>query len=175
MAAALRLTMAVLPVLFWMQDGLAATSIRDVQVAIRTIVFMVPPPAERMPLAVLYDSQSPSSVADAKAIVDSISGGVARWVMVEATAVDVRTLSAAPAYRAVFVSGGLETWYQPILNYAVRNSTLTLSAGSSCVEAAICTIGVSTQHGVEVMLSRDAASRTHLEFSSAFRMMVRER
>jgi hypothetical protein len=152
-----------------------ATTLNELKVGVRVFDFMSNPPRGRTALAIIYDGQNKSSVDDARAIQGWLNSGVSS-VKAELipTLVDAHQLEDTASYRIAIVASGTEAYDTLIFNFARKNHALTISSDLSCVHAATCAVGIASSPRVEVIVNRAVASSCSVEFSEAFRMMVRE-
>jgi len=126
-------------------------------------------------LAIIYDAQNKASADDALMIQNWVNSGVssAKAELIPRL-IDVHQLEAEPGLRIAIVASGTETSFGLILNYAIKNQTLAISSDLSCVRAGKCAVGIVSTPRVEVIINRAVATSCSVEFSEAFRMMVRE-
>ncbi|HXP97798.1 MAG TPA: hypothetical protein VN809_13875 [Telmatospirillum sp.] len=152
-----------------------ATTLNELKVEVRVIDFMTPPPRGKTALAVLYDAQNTASVEDARVILAGLRSGVgsAKAELVPSL-VDVRRLDEFPGFHVAILASGSETFYNAIFDYAQKNQTLTISSDVSCIRLGKCAVGVTSVPRVDVVINRAVISSSGIEFSEAFRMMVRE-
>jgi hypothetical protein len=87
---------------------------------------------------------------------------------------DVHQLDEAVGYRIAIVADGTEAQYDLIRDYARKNLVLTVSSDFSCMRSGSCTVGIASIPRVEVVINRAVAASCGVEFSEAFRLMVRE-
>lgn len=156
-------------------QGACATSLKDIQVGIRGVEFLTQPPRGQVPVAIIADGRSKVSQQDAAAIMGwLVSVGHGAKVELIPEVVDIADLASAQPYRVAIVASGLEASFARIGDYARAHGTLTITADLNCVRLGNCVLGVSTEPGVEVLLSRQASQAAGVEFVRAFRMMVKE-
>ncbi|PKU24172.1 hypothetical protein [Telmatospirillum siberiense] len=153
-----------------------ATTLNELKVGVRILDFMMAPPRGKTPLAVIYDGENKASVADAQTIQEWVNSGVSsvRAELVPSL-VDAHRLDEVPAFKiAIVASGTTQALDKRILDYALKNHALTISSDLSCLQAGKCVVGIASSPRVEVIINRSVASSYRVEFSEAFRMMVRE-
>ncbi|MBF0561837.1 MAG: hypothetical protein HQL37_07405 [Alphaproteobacteria bacterium] len=152
-----------------------ATTLKELQIGIKTMSFMFNPPSERTEVAILYDPQIVESLADSR--------NIQNWVGKEAVLpnielvpvpLDVGRLDNAAAFRVVIVTSGLEHHFDNILNYTRRNASLSITSDVNCVRDAKCVVGINATPTLNVFINQTAANACHIIFLSGFRMMVKE-
>ncbi|MTJ81064.1 MAG: hypothetical protein F8N37_08605 [Telmatospirillum sp.] len=152
-----------------------ATTLNELRVAVRIFDFMIDPPRGRTPLAVIFDGQNKASQEDAVSIGNWLNSGIssekAQFIPI---LVDVLHLSEVPYVRVGIVAGGASAHFERVLDYALKNHTVTISSDMGCMQSGICTVGIAGTPRVEVVINRAVAASCGVEFSEAFRLMVRE-
>ena len=76
---------------------------------------------------------------------------------------------------ALYVTSGLAGSAPAIADAARRLRVPTVSTDMSCVEAALCVVGFSSEPTVQIVIDRGAADLTGVRFTQAFRLLVREK
>jgi hypothetical protein len=152
-----------------------ATTLKDVQVGLRTVAFTAGPSRKHVQVAIIHNPQNPDSRADARQIAAWL-GSEASFpgVTFEISMVGLDDLIGERAYPVAIVAAHTGASFDRILFYAQHNKTLTISADLACVRAKACVVGVATTPRVEVLVSREASILCGIEFQEAFRMMVTE-
>lgn len=154
---------------------IAATTIKDVMVAVRAINFVTPAPTGATPIAILYAADTPGSLADAKAILAFIelepNTGRAQ---LQPILVNVAELDQLHGIRFALVAFGLDTHYDAIAAAARTQGILSICADPACAQTARCVMAVTSEPRVQVTVNRSAAVAAHVEFSTAFRMLINE-
>ncbi len=152
-----------------------ATSLKDVKVGVRVFDFVTNLPRGKTNLGIIYDPQRRDSADDAQSILNWFaSGAVDNRMGLVPELVDVRRLSEVPGLRAAILADGNEPYFDVIFDYARKNGTLTISSDLACVRDGKCSVGVSSQPRVEVIVSQKASVSCGIQYSEAFRMMVTE-
>lgn len=172
-----RRLVAVAPLLIFGAQGTAAdaTSLKDVNVAVRVLDFVSDPVQGSAPLGVVYNARNKASADDARAIVEWVgSDNGPRKTAWQPVLVDVKALFGTPGLRAVILADGTEGYYDLLYDYAKFAKTVTISADLGCVRANRCAVGVATVPRVEVILNQQVSAECGLQFSQGFRMMVTE-
>jgi hypothetical protein len=156
-------------------DACFATTFKDVQIGLRVVDFLVNPPLQQSSVAIIFDSHSRESREDAENMMTWLSSGVGgAKTSLSPVLVDVRDLGGTRGIRVGFVATATESGYDAILEFARRNGALIISAELSCVRNAKCTVGVASAPRVEVIVNREVALESGVNFTEAFRMMVTE-
>jgi len=158
-----------------LSDAGHATTLNELKVGVRVFDFLKSAPHGRTPLAIIYDGRNRASVDDARAILEWVNSGV-RSIKAELipSLVDVHHLDEAIGYRIAVVAGGTEAHDDLIRDYALKNLVLTVSSDLSCMRSGSCAVGIASTPRVEVVINRAVALSCGVEFSEAFRLMVRE-
>jgi len=153
-----------------------ATSLKDVQVGIRTVEFLRVPPRGRIDVAVVYDRRRKDSDEDARAILTwLLANPRIKQAEMAPVLVDIQELAGDRHFPLAIVANGLSgDMFARILDYSRTHGTMTISSDLSCVHAGKCTMGISSSPRVEVILNRQVATACGIEFLDAFRMMVKE-
>jgi len=152
----------------------AATSLKDIQIGIRGVEFMVDPPRGQVEVAIIDDGQNKASVQDAQSIVGWLAAAKGTKVEFVPMLTDVHGLEKAASFRIAIIAAGMESHFAEILDFARRHNTLTITADLACVRIGACVLGVATEPNVEVIVSRQASATCGVDFVRAFRMMVKE-
>ncbi|MDR3435197.1 hypothetical protein [Telmatospirillum sp.] len=152
-----------------------ATTPNELKVAVRVFDFLTVPPRGPTPLAVIFDGQNKASLEDALAIQEGLKSGVSSAkAELLPVLVDARHLDEFPDLHVGVVAFGTGAYFDRILGYAIKNHTVTISSDPSCMQSGKCTVGIGSSPRVEVIINRAVAASCGIEFSEAFRMMVRE-
>jgi hypothetical protein len=140
-----------------------------VQVIARALGFLEPAPPGGV-VAVLYTD--PASKSDADAVAALFSSGVAsRQGPITAKAVDPASLGDGAGFIAVMVAAGAKS---DAAAAAAVARHLPCIAATALVEAGRCTLSVSSDPRIAIVVNHQAAQAAGVSFASAFRMMVRE-
>ena len=151
------------------------TTRKDVQVAVRALAFLAPPPTGPVPVAVVYAPDNPTSTADAGAVMGWLEGESRTGAIeMRPTLLRANDLGRLVNYRVAFVTHGLETYYERIGNAASQGGVLTISTDPECARNAHCAMSVVSEPKVEITISNAAASAARVQFSTAFRILVNE-
>jgi hypothetical protein len=152
-----------------------ATSLNELKIAVRVFDFLSEPPHGKMPLAVIYDGQSKASQEDAMALERWINSGVTSLrAQLVPTVIDAAHLDQGSPLHLAIIADGSGARYAALSDYARRNHMVTVSADPTCLAQGACSVGVATSPRIEVVVNRSVAEACGIEFSEAFRMMVRE-
>jgi len=153
-------------------DAAAATlSPQELQVIGRAIAFMQPPPSGGA-IAVVYVAGDPASRQDAEAIAAQTGSGLqAGGMLLAARVVEASALAEGGFAVAIAASGA----NGPSLGAAVRAAhVLCVTADLAAVQAGFCTLAISTDLRVQIVLNHAAAEAAGVGFAAAFRMMIHE-
>jgi hypothetical protein len=150
----------------------ASFSAKDILVLGRAIAFMLPPPAADAIIAVAYTSGDPASRRDAESIVAMIGTGLqVGKTLLQPKLVDVGAL-AATGFVVVIAAAGANG---PQLGAAARTSrVLCVTTDVEAVRAALCTMAITSEPRVEIVVNHAVAATAGVEFAAAFRMMIHE-
>ena len=149
----------------------ASLSVPELQTIGRALAFMQPPPSGGR-VAVVFNPGDPSSQRDAEAIAGELSGGLdVRGAHLPAQLVPAGALASGGFAVAISAAGA----NGPALGAAVRAAhILCITAELPAVEAGFCTMAVSTDLRVQIVLNHAVAAASGVSFVPAFRMMIRE-
>jgi hypothetical protein len=149
----------------------ASLSPRALRIIGQAVQFLQPP-VRPGTMAIAYDPARPASRADATAMApelgsDLVSGGT----MLPMRVVAVAELPNGRFVVAIVAAGAGNAAFGAAIRAA---HMLCVTADMSAVPAEACTMAVVTRPRVEVVLNHAAANACGVDFSIAFRMMIRE-
>ena len=144
----------------------AATGAQDLQVMARAIGF-VDGLSGNVPVAIV---DGPGADAIIAAMSGNLSGGS---ITLQPRKVAVGDL-ASSGVKAIIVPEGMAGAHAQIGAAAQSLGAVTLSTDMSCVTSGNCAVGVATSPRVDIIVSRAATSAAGIDFSQAFRVMIRE-
>ena len=149
----------------------ASLSPQELQVLAGAIAFMQPPPAGGS-VAVVYAAADPASRQDAEAIAAELGSGLkANGALLPAKLVEASALAEGGFAVAIAAAGA----NGPLLGAAVRAAhLLCVTANLPAVQAGFCTMAISTDLRVQIVLNHAAAAASEIGFAAAFRMMIHE-
>lgn len=148
---------------------------KTIQVATRTLAFVVNPPVGPTEFAILYDPAIPASATDAGIAMKTLDGGLSmRQVTVLPVLLPVSELSRLSHYRFVLVTSGLQDRYDAIAEAARGHGVLTIAADFDCVRRGRCTMAVTAEPRVEILVNRAVSQANGVEFAAAFRILISE-
>jgi hypothetical protein len=149
----------------------ASLSPQELQVLGGAIAFMQPPPSGGA-VAVVYAADNPASRQDADAIAAEIGSGIkAGGTLLAARVVDATAL-AEGGFAVVIAASGTDG---ASLGTAVRAArVLCVTADLAAVQAGFCTMAISTDLRVQIVLNHATAAASAIGFAAAFRMMIHE-
>lgn len=153
----------------------AATSEKDMQIAMRAVTFWEDTPSGQAVAAIVYDPANESSKSEAEVIKGFLeanpSAGSASLVPKLVAVGDLSGLSGASV---AFVTEGLGGQHEAIFSKAAGAGVLTISSDRACVEAGKCVVSVTSKPRVEIVVNKSAADASSVAFQSAFLMLVKE-
>jgi hypothetical protein len=159
----------------WLLGGMpaaaASLSPQELQVLGGAISFMQPPPAGSA-VAVVYAPDHPASRQDADAIAAEMGGGLKAGAAMLA----VKVVEASALANGGFVVAIAATDANgPALAAAARaEHVLCVTADLAAVQAGFCTMAISMDPRVQIVLNHAVAAASDIGFAAAFRMMIRE-
>lgn len=150
----------------------ASFAAKDLQILGRAIAFLQSPPAPDSVIAIAYAPGDAASRQDAEAIAALIGAGLqAGRVTLRPKLVDINNLSAAGATIMIAAAGASG----PRLNEAARAAhALCVTTNAEAVRSGFCTMAITTEPRVEILVNHAVAEAAGVEFVAAFRMMIRE-
>lgn len=175
-ASALEAAIAV-AALTWAGCALAepapSMSARDVQVVVRALGFLQPPPPNDAWVAVVFAPENVASRQDAERVAALFGTGMrAGHAVLSARPVSADALAGIGSPAALIAAAGAPI---ALVMAAARLRHITcITAVLDQVEAGHCTMWVRSEPRVEIVINQAAARSSDLGFAAAFRMMVRE-
>lgn len=152
-----------------------AASGKDVKIALHIIDYILNLPADRTHLGIVYDPLNRDSVDDAQSILGAMQSATGLTQNGnEPLLVEIKTLEQQNRLRGIFVANGMRPYYDRIAAFGRTSRTLILSADLDCVRAGKCTVAVASNPRVEILLNARQAADSAIQFTEAFRMMVKE-
>ena len=152
----------------------AATSRNDLLVAARALGFMTSPLTGNLTAGIVYDPSIARSAADAKNIQSIMQGGF-RVGNTTLTPVLVPISEAGSASAQLFIlAEGTGGSASTLASICIRRRMLCMTADINQVNRGSCALGVQSNPKVEILVNRNSAMRSGIEFSTAFRMMITE-
>jgi hypothetical protein len=154
-----------------------ATDQLDLSTGLKTLLLMtnkIPNPAT---VAVIYDPADATSKEDAEVIKKNIDDGtgVPNGLKLAAQLVSTADFPKLHDVAVAFLAEGLPpSRLDDISNAAATGGVLTISTDLACVKTSKCVLGVVTKPRVEIYYSPAAAEAAHINFSSAFLMLVKQ-
>jgi hypothetical protein len=146
---------------------------KDFQVILRTIGFMQNVPSGDATFAIIYDSNVSGSMQDARDLQAILKNGITdKTLTLRPQLVPVSNLESLKDARFVFVTAGLESHYDEIGKLARKNNALSFTLDRSCAEQGHCIVYVSSSGRVEIVINKQAAEGSSIEFKPVFLMMV---
>jgi len=149
----------------------ASLSARDLQVLDRAIAFLQPRPSGGS-VAVVFAHGDAASRQDAEAIVALLGDGLrSGGSLLRPVLRDSDSLGAG-GFSVLVAAAGANG--EALLAASRANHALCVTADLAVVQAGLCTMAISSQPTVELVISHAAAAAAGIEFAAAFRLMVRE-
>lgn len=150
----------------------ASFAVKDMQVLARAIAFLQPPLAADAIIAIAYVTNDANSRRDAEAIAALIGGGLqAGRTTLHPRIVDISNLEAG-GFQVVIPAAGANGAQ---LSMAARAAhALCVTADAEAVRGGFCTMAITTEPRVEIIVNHAVASAAGIEFAPAFRMMIQE-
>lgn len=132
----------------------------------------MPPPAPGSLLAIAYAPGNPASRSDAEAIAALIGDGLKVGATVLVPKLVETTALASGGYRVVIAAAGASG---PQISAASRAThALCATADLEAVQGGLCTMTIRSEPRVEIIVNHTAAAAGGIEFTAAFRMMIKE-
>jgi hypothetical protein len=149
----------------------ASLSAQELQTIARALAFLQPPPTSG-DIGIVYNANDPASRRDAEAINDEIGAGLQIGkVRLPPRLVEAGALAGGGFAVALAAAGA----NGPALGAAIRAShVLCVTAELAAVQAGFCTMAISTEIRVQIVLNHAAAAASDINFIAAFRMMIHE-
>ncbi len=152
--------------------ALADVSVKEYQTILRSIGFLEDKKDGRETFGVVYNSSDASSVSDMKSFVALISNKSDEFSVVEIDASELSSYSGELQY--IFVAGGLgATLYKNVQDYLSSHKVIGFSVDRNCLEHKYCTIFVSYDSKVEIIVNKEFLDYSGHKFKSIFLMMVK--
>ena len=157
------------------QHARSGTTIKDVLISVRTLVFLSSPPEGLSDFAVIYDPNNPESVKDKDAVYDAIDGGTPIGQAIIRTApIPVAEINRINGYKFLLITSGMDKFIPQIQKMVQGKGIVTISTNLSFVTSGECVLGVTSEPNIMVLLNRAAARDAAVTFSTSFRMMIQE-
>ena len=154
----------------------AQFTVKDGQILGRTMGFVGDGMAGAVVVGVVFSASSATSQREATLIRGIIGDGlVAGRIRLQARLVPHDQLPTVEGIDALFLTSDLADDAAAAAAAARRLRVPTVSTDMSCVEAANCIVGFSSEPTVQIVIDREAADRAGVRFVQAFRMLVREK
>jgi hypothetical protein len=154
-----------------------ATDQLDLSVALKTLPLLTNKMTSPASVAIIYDSVSPESKADAEAIKSIIDGGMEAPgnLKLKAQLMSTSELLGLAGIQIAFLARGLPVAdYNKIGAAAFSAGVLTICTDINCVKENKCVLGVTSKPQVEVYYSPIAAEAAGISFAAAFTMLAKQ-
>lgn len=150
----------------------ASLSEKEVQILVRAIGFLQPPPTGAATIAVAYDASNPASKQDAEAIASYFGEGLkAGGATLTPKLIEVRQLPSG-GFVAIIAAAGVRI--EQIADAARVLHVACVTGDLNAVESGQCVMTVKSEPKVEIIINRAAAARANVGFGTAFLMMIRQ-
>jgi hypothetical protein len=150
----------------------ASLTQKDVQILVKAIGFLEPPPSGNGTVAIAFEPSNPASKADADAIAGYFGDGLkAGAATLKAVVTPVGSLSGG-GFVAVVAAAGVKAEQVSTATRALHVACITSDA--TAVQAGQCVMSVKSDPKVEILISRSAAASSNVGFGSAFLLMAHE-
>ncbi len=137
----------------------------------KALSFMDPAPRNPLTVAVVYLEGDPSSRRDAEDLALQLDAFRPAGIPATPEVVSSSQLSTA-AFEMIITATGLDS--ELVIEAAQAHRALCITASIEAVEDGHCTMAIRSSRKVEIFINRDVASRSGVNFATAFRMMVHE-
>jgi hypothetical protein len=152
-----------------------ATTLKDVKIGVHVIDFVTNAPPGRSGIGIVYDPRIKDSMEDAQLILDALSSPSFHLPpALKPALIDIRDLEDADGLRVLIVADRMKPYYDILADFGRHTHTLVLSSDLDCARRGKCTVGISSDPRVEVIVNSEQARASGIQFSEAFRMMVTE-
>jgi hypothetical protein len=155
-------------------DAAAKTSPGDLQVAARALSFMERPLTGDVRLGILFAPDSPASTKAAEDLQRMIGSGLHAGALVFHPVLLRTDQPIAGRADVLFLEGGVGPAAARMADVARAQRILCLTTDIDQVRTGACAIGVRASPKVEVFVSRQAATRSAISFSTIFRILITE-
>jgi hypothetical protein len=145
---------------------------KDIQIAVRTLRFLIDPPTAKSPIAVLFDPTNRERAAAAQMMYAALVKEVGDEKAVRI--VPITALEKLDGVGSVLLTDGLEAHYSQIFAATSERRIVSISTDPECIKQNLCVMSLTTEPRVRIVLSRAATEASRLTFQSAFRLMVSE-
>lgn len=150
----------------------ASFEAKELQVLSKAIAFMQPPPPQDAIIAIAYLAGIADSRRDADAIALLIGSGLqAGRTVLRPKVIDVNSLGTS-GFKVVIAAAGANG---PRLSAASRAAqALCVTKNVEAVRAGFCTMAITLEPRVEIIVNHAVSSAAGIDFATAFRMMIQE-
>jgi len=156
----------------------AEMTIKNLQVAARSLGFLTGRDIAGLRVAIIYASDIEASKKEAEALVallgSTFNAGRVTLIPVSPSTVPTTKLSSLDHEDVAFVTDNLKPWYGAIAEEARARHIVTVTSDLDCVINGACVLGVQAEPRVQVLINRAAAVQSAIEFAPGFRMLVTE-
>lgn len=170
------ITLVFLPVFLFCHQVLATDAL-DISTGLKTLLLINNRPPGALVVGIIFDPDIVSSRADAESIKSNIDkgNGVPGGLSLSAQLISTADMKGLTVAKAAFLAKGLlPADYRLIGDAASASGILTISTDLACAESGHCVLGIVTAPRVEIYYNAAAAEASHISFSSAFLMLVKQ-
>jgi hypothetical protein len=148
-------------------------TLSDVEIAGRALGFLDKPIQGQVTAAIVYAPANPQSTREAEALKEILGDGLRIGnVTLKPVLVPMAEVSHSTA-ALYFLTGGIDD-SAPLTNAARIKRIPCITTDLAKVKSGSCAIGVRSQPKIEILVNRQAATGSQLNFSAVFRMMITE-
>lgn len=152
-----------------------SSEIKDIKALSKAVGFIQGGPTGEVEISVVFDPTNRESAEHASRIMQvSTKEGSLNKVKFIAKKVPYTNIDFIHS-KIIFITKGMESKYQAILDRAVRIGAITVSTDENCLNKGVCVLVVKTEPDVDILVSMSVAEKIGVEFSSAFSMMITKR
>jgi ABC-type uncharacterized transport system substrate-binding protein len=151
----------------------AAVTSTDVQIAARALSFMEKPFAGAVRVGILYAPSSPESVREAESLRDLLGAGM-KIGKLELKPTLVKTSDAATANVDMYFLTEYVAAADASAAGIADSKRPCVTTDFAQVYSGACLMGVRSAPKVQILVNRDAAKDSGVEFATVFRVMITE-
>lgn len=157
------------------QPGLAQFTPRDGQIIARALSFDEAIRSGTVEIGVVFAPERPISVQQAQTVHAVIGDAlVAGRITLKSRLIPADQLSKVTGIGGIYITGDLGPQLDDAVAAAKRLHVATISNDMACVRTGPCVLAFSSEPTVEIVLNRASAIGAGVQFTEAFRMLVRE-
>lgn len=151
-------------------------SVEELKAAGKTLNFIKTIKPGAVKVAIIYDAQTADSQKSAETLASHLKDGLKiKKFTLSGYPVAADDLSNASDADIFIIMAQSVTSYARISAVAQPNQILTITNDFACVDQGFCIMGIETKPKVSIVVSKKATDASNVKFSSALRLMVKER